>query len=128
MSRRWKPAEVKPREPLLLSAAIAIFAGIVAFIGTREWALSLVLLGAVFVVSVVAFATILLSLPSDDTPERREELFIPVLNRNDGVVPDPLAPDRTDLEEDTDSSDATTSDPSDSSSDDPGQETGGSAR
>lgn len=75
-------AKVRPREPLLLSAAVGLFAGVVAMIGTRDLALSLIVFGLGFVVCLVLFATFLLMIPNDDKPEERAEIFIPVLMRD----------------------------------------------
>lgn len=75
-------AKVRPREPLLLSAAVGLFAGVVAMIGTRDLALSLIVFGLGFVVCLVLFATFLLIIPNDDKPEERAEIFIPVLMRD----------------------------------------------
>lgn len=86
MSTKLNAAKIRPREPLLLSAGIALFAGIVAIIATREIALSLIIFGIGFIVSVILFATFLLLIPNDDVPQAREEIFIPVLMRDqDGV-------------------------------------------
>jgi hypothetical protein len=63
-------ARTRPLELLGLSAALAVFAGLVVFISTRDIVIGLIALGGGFIVSLVVFAMIALAMspPDDGTP------------------------------------------------------------
>ena len=63
-------ARTRPLELLGLSAVLALFAGVVVFISTRDAVLGLITLGGAFIVSVVVFAMIVLAMspPDDGSP------------------------------------------------------------
>ena len=63
-------ARTRPLELLGLSAVLALFAGVVVFISTRDAVLGLITLGGAFIVSVVVFAMIALAMspPDDGSP------------------------------------------------------------
>lgn len=63
-------ARTRPLELLGLSAALAVFAGVVVFISTRDIVIGLIALGGGFIVSLVVFAMIALAMspPDDGTP------------------------------------------------------------
>lgn len=62
-----KRARTRPLELLGLSAALAIFAGVVVLMSTHDILLSLIFLGGAFVVALVVFAMIALAMsPPDD--------------------------------------------------------------
>jgi hypothetical protein len=60
----------RPAELVLLSLGLGVFAGLVAFMSTRDLAMGVIFLGVVFIVSLVGFA--MLSLASK--PNRDEEI------------------------------------------------------
>jgi hypothetical protein len=63
-------ARTRPLELLGLSAVLAIFAGVVVFMSTRNVVYGLIALGGAFIVSLVIFAMIALAVspPDDGTP------------------------------------------------------------
>lgn len=89
MKRQLNAASVRPREPLLLGLGVAVFASIVAAVGTRDWLIAVIVFGVAFIVCIVLFATFLLLIPNDDSPEPRQEIFIPVLMRDDADATNP---------------------------------------
>ena len=63
-------ARTRPLELLGLSAALAVFAGLVVFMSTRNVVYGLLALGGAFIVSLVVFAMIALAVspPDDGSP------------------------------------------------------------
>ncbi len=63
-------ARTRPLELLGLSAALAIFAGVVVLMSTREITIALIALGGGFIVSLVVLAMIALAVspPDDGSP------------------------------------------------------------
>ena len=63
-------ARMRPLELLAISAVLAVFAGLVVLMSTREPVTALIAFGGAFIVSVVAFAMITLAMspPTDGTP------------------------------------------------------------
>ncbi|MEB4614868.1 ABC transporter ATP-binding protein [Leucobacter sp. M11] len=51
-----KPSKLTPKELLTGSALMAVFAGIVLIISTRDWVLTLIAVGIVFVVGLALMA------------------------------------------------------------------------
>ncbi len=82
MDVKLNAAKTRIREPLLLSAAVSLFAGLVAMLATRQLGLSLVVLGVAFILCVVLFVIFLLVIPNGDKQEKPNETFVPVLMRN----------------------------------------------
>ena len=70
MSAPDRRARTRPVELLGLAGVLAVFAGVVVLMSTRDWLLALVGLGLSFIVALVVFAMIALaaSPPDDGTP------------------------------------------------------------
>ena len=67
MTKPDRRARTRPLELLGLSAALAIFAGVVVLMSTRDVVYALIALGGGFIVSLVVFAMIALAVsPPDD--------------------------------------------------------------
>jgi membrane protein implicated in regulation of membrane protease activity len=66
---------LRPLELLGLAAVLAVFVGVIAFIGSRSVTLALIGLGVTFILSIVVFATLALTLnpPSDDERQDMHE-------------------------------------------------------
>ena len=63
-------ARMRPLELLVISGVLALFAGAVVLMSTREIEIALIALGGAFIVSVVVFAMIALAMspPDDGSP------------------------------------------------------------
>ncbi|HEY4224492.1 MAG TPA: hypothetical protein VGM70_01600 [Pseudolysinimonas sp.] len=60
---------LRPVELLLASAGLGVFAGLVVFMGTREWVVAGIFFGVVFIVSLVVVAMLALAFtPPDEKP------------------------------------------------------------
>ncbi|WP_017792733.1 hypothetical protein [Leucobacter salsicius] len=69
---------LRPLELVGFSAVLAIFAGLVVMLTTRDWVLALIFLGVAFIVSVMMVALIGLGgKPSDEDDEARKDLQSP---------------------------------------------------
>ena len=70
MTEPDRRAKTRPLELLGLSAVLAVFAGLVVLISTRDVVIALIALGGGFIVSLVVFAMIALAMspPDDGTP------------------------------------------------------------
>lgn len=99
MSRPSRRERLKPLELVGMAAGLGLFAGLIAFGGTRELDLALIFAGVAFIAALLVLAMLALAAggPTDEVDR-------PVLDRNDGV-PDEQAqeppagkPDRGDGE------------------------------
>ena len=63
---------LRPIELLGLAAVLAIFVGIVVFISSRSLTLALIGLGVTFILSIVVFATLALTLNPPSDEERQD--------------------------------------------------------
>ena len=70
MATPSKKDRTRPAELVLLSLGLGVFAGLVAFMSTRDFVFGLIFLGVAFIVSLVGLA--MLSLASK--PNREEEI------------------------------------------------------
>lgn len=61
----WRD-RARPGEVLGLSGVLALFAGVMVLLVTREWLVAVIFFGAAFIVSIVVIATLLLSMPARD--------------------------------------------------------------
>lgn len=52
---------MRPLELLVMAAVLGVFVGAFAFMGTREWALALIMAGVAFIVALVIIATLLIA-------------------------------------------------------------------
>ncbi len=60
---------LRPAELLAASAGLGVFAGLVVFMGTREWVVAGISFGVVFIVSLVVVAMLALAFtPPDEKP------------------------------------------------------------
>ena len=61
---------LRPVELLLASAGLGLFAGLVVFMGTREWVVAGIFFGVVFIVSLVVVAMLALAFsPPEEKPQ-----------------------------------------------------------
>lgn len=87
---RYQPSRretLKPVEYVGGAAIAAIFVGVITLLVTRDWTLTLIGLGAVFIIVLVVLALLQMAI-KPDAAERAE------LTENEGTVtpPDPEAP------------------------------------
>jgi hypothetical protein len=61
MAQPSRADRFRPAELVGLASGLAIFAGLVVFISTREWTTSVIALGAAFVVALVVLAMLALA-------------------------------------------------------------------
>ncbi len=83
--KRAKPVEdagtpslhvrMRPLELLVISGVLGLFAGLVVFMGTREWLVAIIFFGIVFIVAVVALAMFALAFtpPDDKLPSPHDD-------------------------------------------------------
>jgi hypothetical protein len=57
---------LRPVELVLASAGLGLFAGLVVFMGTREWTVAAIFFGVIFIVSLVVIAMLALAFTSPD--------------------------------------------------------------
>lgn len=66
MSQPSRRDRYRPAELLALSGGIALFAGIVALLSTRDLVLAIVALGIVFILTLITIALLVLAMKPDD--------------------------------------------------------------
>ena len=65
---------LRPIELLLASAGLGVFAGLVVFMGTREWVVAGIFFGVVFIVSLVVVAMLALAFtPPEEKPQAPDD-------------------------------------------------------
>lgn len=71
MTKPSRKDRMRPAELLILSGVFCLFVGLVVFMSTRNVELSLIFLGATFVLTLVVLAMLALSAPPDGA-ERKD--------------------------------------------------------
>ncbi|MCC6854950.1 MAG: hypothetical protein IT189_02685 [Microbacteriaceae bacterium] len=79
MTQPSRRDRTRPVELLVLSGVLALFAGLVVFMSTRELVLALIFLGIAFIVSLVGLAMISLAIQ----PNHEEQSDLAEQDRND---------------------------------------------
>lgn len=80
MSKPPLRERLKPFELVAIAAVLAVFAGLVAFGGTREPQLALILAGVAFIVALLVLAMLALAASSDEDDDDEGGTL---LDRND---------------------------------------------
>ena len=80
MSQPSRKDRTKPAEILVLSGVMAVFAGLIVLISTREIVLSLIFTGLAFIVALVVMAMLVLAV----RPDGEEQIDLDEQNRPDG--------------------------------------------
>ena len=80
MSQPSRKDRTKPAEILVLSGVMAVFAGLIVLMSTREIILSLIFTGLAFIVALVIMAMLVLAV----RPDGEEQIDLDEQNRPDG--------------------------------------------
>ena len=80
MSKPSRKDRTKPAEILVLSGVMAVFAGLIVLMSTRDIILSLIFTGLAFIVALVIMAMLVLAV----RPDGEEQIDLDEQNRPDG--------------------------------------------
>ena len=80
MSQPSRKDRTKPAELLVLSGVMAVFAGLIVLMSTRDIILSLIFTGLAFIVALVIMAMLVLAV----RPDGEEQIDLDEQNRPDG--------------------------------------------
>jgi len=80
VSQPSRKDRTKPAEILVLSGVMAVFAGLIVLMSTREIILSLIFTGLAFIVALVIMAMLVLAV----RPDGEEQIDLDEQNRPDG--------------------------------------------
>ena len=80
MSKPSRKDRTKPAELLVLSGVMAVFAGLIVLMSTRDIILSLIFTGLAFIVALVIMAMLVLAV----RPDGEEQIDLDEQNRPDG--------------------------------------------
>ena len=80
MSQPSRKDRTKPAEILVLSGVMAVFAGLIVLMSTREIILALIFTGLAFIVALVIMAMLVLAV----RPDGEEQIDLDEQNRPDG--------------------------------------------
>ena len=80
MSQPSRRDRTKPAEILVLSGVMAVFAGLIVLMSTRDIVLSLIFTGLAFIVALVIMAMLVLAV----RPDGEEQIDLDEQNRPDG--------------------------------------------
>jgi uncharacterized membrane protein len=80
VSKPSRRDRTKPAEILVLSGVMAVFAGLIVLMSTREIILSLIFTGLAFIVALVIMAMLVLAV----RPDGEEQIDLDEQNRPDG--------------------------------------------
>ena len=66
-------ATLQPSEYVAISGFLALFTGLTVLMVTRDWVTALIGTGVVFVVVIMALASLMLAVTPNDTPEGQKD-------------------------------------------------------